>query len=153
MLSLLPEYTASENVFFQPQTQRYHFPFRSPRNTERMNLFMGQVSYDIYTLYGRMHQTNIDLSAFFTTIYYINSTSIPVALGYLEVISGGSLYDLDNPTVISGGGPTTTFQTTIQGGDLTTLSTLFENIFGMEALDARLEGYMKRLDILERGVQ
>lgn len=151
-LSLLPGYALSENIFVQPQTQRYHFPFRSPRNTERLNLLMGQLNFDIYTLYSALGRVTAELDLFFFTIFYLDPTAIPLALGYAEIISGGDLYDLDNPEVITGGGPLTTYTYTIQGGDTTTLTTLFETITGMEKIDAQLEGYMRRLDILERGV-
>lgn len=79
MSTILPNYI-TEDVFRQPQFTRYHHSFRSPINSERMNLELSQLRYDIFKLYEFISNIESNLTSHFKNIQTAEG-QIPDALG------------------------------------------------------------------------
>lgn len=81
MSTILPNY-ATEDIFHQPQLTRHHHPFRSPMNSEKMNLELSQLRYDIFKLYQLISSIDSNLISYFKNIQ-TPEDQIPSALGSL----------------------------------------------------------------------
>jgi hypothetical protein len=79
MSTILPNYQ-TEDIFYQPQLTRYHHAHRSPRNTERMNLEINQLRYDVFKLYEFISNVDSNLVSYFRSIENAES-GVPAALG------------------------------------------------------------------------
>ena len=65
--SVKPSFS-NDDVFLQPQLQRYHHPFRSPMNSEIMNLEINQLRYDVLKLYDKINTLQTSMQSYFSVL-------------------------------------------------------------------------------------
>jgi len=149
-ITVLPRF-GDLNAFYQPQYTRYHHPFRAPINSAKLNLGTQQFTFDIYKLYARAVNMSKMLPALFKALTSTSSSSVAIAMGYIEAIEYGNQYDIDENGILNTTNPlTSSYSYTTSSGTTTQLVTLFDSGISLDSLNTKLQRISDRITILEK---
>jgi hypothetical protein len=96
--SVKPSYETSD-IFFQPQLTRYHHAFRSPMQSESVNLEINQLRFDILKMYERLNDLQANMVDYLKAL--VDGSGVDTYEMVFESATPSSNYAVVSLTVIT----------------------------------------------------